>query len=627
MDSSPLEKCRSFSMDFGTAIIPDHGVLFRLWAPAAETVDLCLMSPRFSGLQMLSMPEQGDGWFVLPHDAAKAGDLYQFRINGTIMVPDPASRYQAADVHGPSVVYDPTLFPWQNGDWQGRPWEETVIYELHVGAFSPAATFAGVSERLDYLVDLGITAIELMPIAQFPGRRNWGYDGTLLFAPHNGYGRPEDLKRLIQAAHQRGLMVFLDVVYNHFGPEGNYLHLYAKEAFFTERFHTPWGAAINFSGPQNRTVRDFYIANVLYWLEEYHLDGLRLDAVHAIFDDSKPDILEEISQAVQRGPGRDRSIHLILENDKNCARYLSRTDDSRPRYFIAQWNDDIHHACHTLLTGEKDGYYMDYVDSPIKHLGRCLTEGFAFQGESSAYRHGAARGEPSGHLPATAFVCFLQNHDQVGNRAFGDRLHTLCSQDELLIVLALLLLAPSVPLLFMGEEFGAASPFYFFCDFEPDLAPKVTVGRQREFARFPQFKSPASRERIPDPYAAETFLRSKLDWDQLPLKKHRLMLHHYQKLLQIRHREIVPRLQGQHGGQAGSLVLAAKALQAWWKLDSGAILSVAFNLHDQPANIVRRLSGRTIYQWPPREDTSGHEKSLAAKSIIWHISEPETGDE
>jgi len=614
-------------MDFGTAIIPDRGVLFRLWAPAAETVDLCLTPPRSSRTQILPMPEQAEGWFALHHDAAEAGDLYQFRINGTIMVPDPASRSQAVDVHGPSVVYDPTLFPWQDDEWQGRSWEEAVIYELHVGAFSLSANFAGVNERLDYLVDLGITAIELMPIAQFPGHHNWGYDGTLLFAPHNGYGRPEDLKKLIQAAHRRGLMVFLDVVYNHFGPEGNYLHLYAKEAFFTERFHTPWGAAINFSGPQSRTVRDFYIANVLYWLEEYHFDGLRFDAVHAISDDSKPDIFEEIAQAVHRGPGRSRSIHLMLENDRNCARYLSRADDNQPRYFTAQWNDDIHHACHTLLTGEKDGYYMDYVDSAIKHLGRCLTEGFAYQGESSAYRNGAARGESSGHLPATAFVCFLQNHDQVGNRAFGDRLHTLCSQDELLTVLALILLAPSVPLLFMGEEFGAASPFYFFCDFEPELAPKITAGRRREFARFPQFTTSADRKRIPDPNAAETFLRSKLDWNQLANKKHTIFFHHYRKLLQIRQREIVPRLQGLQGGQTGSLVLGDRALQAWWKLGTGATLSMAFNLHDQPVNILRRLSGREIYRWLPDENNVWEGESLAPKTIVWLIAEQGEGDE
>jgi malto-oligosyltrehalose trehalohydrolase len=612
-------------MDFGTAVQPERGVLFRLWAPAAATVDLCLMANRSAKPEVLPMPERTDGWFVLHHNTAKVGDLYQFRINGIIMVPDPASRYQPAGVHGPSEICDPNLFPWQDNDWQGRPWTETVIYELHVGTFSPSGTFAGVIERLDYLVDLGITAIELMPLAQFPGHRNWGYDGTLLFAPANVYGQPEELKKLIQAAHQRGLMVFLDVVYNHFGPEGNYLHVYAKEAFFAENVHTPWGAAINFSGSQSRIVRDFYIANVLSWLEEFHLDGLRFDAVHAIADDSKPDILEEIAQAVHRGPGRKRHIHLMLENDKNCARYLARSPDNRPRYFTAQWNDDIHHACHTLLTGEKDGYYIDYEDSPIKYLGRCLTEGFAYQGETSWYRNGAVRGEPSTHLPATAFVSFLQNHDQVGNRAFGERLITLCEPQDLQLVIALLLLAPSVPLLFMGEEFGAENPFYYFCQFEVGLAENVTAGRRKEFAGFPQFAMAENRAQIPDPNAEETFLRSKLNWNLLKEKTNTLFFNHYRKLLQIRHREIVPRLQGLQGKQAGYRLFSSKALQAWWKLGDGSGLAVQINLHDYQINNDSRVAGRRIYGFPPEKFSTNPEETLAPKSIVWLLSTQKDG--
>jgi len=625
MASSLLEHVRSFSINFGTAVQPNGGVLFRLWAPSAETVDLCLMPQLKTRPEALPMPEETDGWFVLHHDSAKVGDLYQFRINGTIMVPDPASRYQPADVHGPSEVCDPCLFPWQDQEWLGRPWEETIIYELHVGAYSPAGTFAGAMERLDYLTDLGITAIELMPIAQFPGRRNWGYDGALLFAPANTYGRPDDLRNLIQAAHHRGLMVFLDVVYNHFGPEGNYLHVYAKEAFFAENVHTPWGAAINFSGSQSRIVRDFYIANVLYWLEEFHFDGLRFDAVHAIADDSKPDILEEIAQAVHRGPGRKRHIHLMLENDKNCARYLARSPDNRPRYFTAQWNDDIHHACHTLLTEEKDGYYIDYGDSPIKYLGRCLTEGFAYQGETSRYRNGAVRGEPSTHLPATAFVSFLQNHDQVGNRALGERLITLCEPQDLQLVIALLLLAPSVPLLFMGEEFGADSPFFYFCQFEVGLAENVTAGRRQEFARFPQFATAANRTRIPDPNAEETFLRSKLSWNLLKEKTNILFFNQYRKLLQIRHREIVPRLQGIQVQQASYQILGSLALQAWWKLGDGSGLAVQINLHDYQINNDSRVAGRRIYGFPPEKFSTNPEETLAPKSIVWILSTQKDG--
>jgi malto-oligosyltrehalose trehalohydrolase len=522
-------------------------------------------------------------------------------------------------------VCDPELFVWQDQDWHGRPWEEAVIYELHVGTFSPTGTFAGVMERLDYLVDLGVTAIELMPIAQFPGRRNWGYDGALLFAPANVYGRPDDLKKLVQAAHQRGLMVFLDVVYNHFGPEGNYLHVYAKEAFFTEDVHTPWGAAINFSGPQSRIVRDFYIVNVLYWLGEFHFDGLRFDAVHAIVDNSKPDIMEEIAQAVHRGPGRKKHIHLMLENDKNCARYLARSSTNRPRYFTAQWNDDIHHACHTLLTGEKDGYYIDYEDSPIKYLGRCLTEGFAYQGETSRYRNSAVRGEPSGHLPATAFVSFLQNHDQVGNRAFGERLITLCEPQDLQLVIAVILLAPSVPLLFMGEEFGADSPFYYFCQFEVGLAENVTAGRRKEFARFPQFAMAENRARIPDPNAEETFMRSKLNWDLLTANENTLFFNQYRKLLQIRHREIVPRLQGLLGKQAGYRLFSSKALQAWWKLGDGSGLAVQINLHDYQINNDSQVAGRKIYGFPPEKFSTNPEETLAPKNVVWFLSTQKDG--
>jgi maltooligosyltrehalose trehalohydrolase len=377
-------------------------------------------------------------------------------------------------VHGASEVIDPGAFAWEDGDWNGRPWAEAVLYELHVGTFSPEGTFAGAQRRLDYLAELGVTAIELMPVGDFPGRCNWGYDGVLPFAPDASYGRPEDLKRLIQAAHRRGLMVLLDVVYNHVGPEGNYLHVYARDAFFTERHHTPWGAAVNFDGPGSELVRRFFVDNALYWLEEYHLDGLRLDAVHAILDDSPLHVLEEIAQAVREGPGRERALHLVLENDANQSRFLTRTAAGSPRWYDAQGNDDIHHALHAILTGERHGYYGDNADVPHRHLGRCLAEGFAHQGEASAYRGGEARGERSAHLPPGAFVGFLQNHDQVGNRAFGERLPVLAPPDALTLATAILLLAPSPPLLFMGEEHAAAVPFLYFCDFGPDLAAAVT---------------------------------------------------------------------------------------------------------------------------------------------------------
>jgi malto-oligosyltrehalose trehalohydrolase len=451
------------------------------------------------------------GWFRRVAQSARPGTRYRYRIDGDLRVPDPASRWNPEDVHGPSEVVDPAGFDWHDDDWTGRPWQEAVIYELHVGTFSPEGTFAGVERRLDYLVDLGVTAIELMPVADFPGTRGWGYDGALLFAPEASYGRPEDLKRLVQAAHARGLMVFLDVVYNHFGPEGNFLHVYAREAFFTERHHTPWGAGINFDGPESRTVREFFVHNALFWLEEYRLDGLRLDAVHAIADDSPVHILRELAEAVRSGPGRGRRVHLVLENDANQARFLARLPSGEARWYDAQWNDDVHHALHVALAGERDGYYRDYAQDLLRQLGRCLAEGFAFQGEPSDYRDGEPRGEPSAHLPPAAFVNFLQTHDQVGNRAFGERLAALAEPDALAAAATVILLAPSPPLLFMGEEHAAPVPFLYFCDFGPDLARAVTAGRRQEFARFDRFADPAARSAIPDPNDPRTFQRSKLD--------------------------------------------------------------------------------------------------------------------
>jgi maltooligosyltrehalose trehalohydrolase len=602
-------------MPFGAQTTPEEEVFFRVYAPAAGTVELCLEAGA-GAPRVLPMQAGRDGWHHLLVAGAGAGDLYRFRVAPALMVPDPASRYQPEGVHGPSEVIAPESFHWQDAAWPGRPWEEAVIYELHVGTFSPDGTFHGIVERLDYLVDLGITAIELMPVAEFPGRRNWGYDGALLFAPSRCYGRPEDLKILVQEAHRRGLMILLDVVYNHFGPEGNYLHAYARQPFFTDNHHTPWGAAINFDGEGSRTVRDFFIHNALYWLEEYHFDGLRFDAVHAIFDDSQPDILEEIALAVQQGTDR-RRIHLILENDHNCVRYLERTRAGRPRYFTAQWNDDIHHAAHTLLTGENDGYYADYSDAPIHHLGRALAEGFAYQGEISRYRNNTPRGEPSGHLPPTAFVSFLQNHDQIGNRALGERLLSLCAPEDLLLAAVLLLLAPSPPLIFMGEEFGAASPFYFFCDFGPELAASVTRGRREEFARFPQFRSAATRERIPDPNSEETVQASKLLWP-LPTDGEKAEhLHHYREILAVRRREIIPGLQGIKGGRAGWRVFTAHSLHAWWTLGDGSLLRVFFNLGDGQVPTGGLMRGRSFYRWPPDREEMWNDSTLPAKSIGW----------
>lgn len=571
---------RRHAMPFGAEILDSGGVRFRLWAPAARTVALCLEGPgRRSKVAMTAAP---GGWFAVETSKAGAGTRYRYLIDGETRVPDPASRFQPDDVHGASEVIDPEAFDWTDGAWSGRPWEEAVLYELHVGTFTREGTFAGAVGRLDDLVELGVTAIELMPVADAPGRRNWGYDGAYPFAPESGYGRPEELKELVQAAHERGLMVFLDVVYNHFGPEGNYLHRYAPQ-FFTERYHTPWGPAVDFEGGKSRTVRDFFIHNALYWIEEYHLDGLRLDAVHAIFDRSEPDILSELAATVRERVGESRHVHLVLENDKNAARYLARGEEGRPRGYVAQWNDDAHHALHALLTGERFGYYADYIERPAWHLGRALAEGFAYQGEPSPYRDDAPRGEPSAHLPPTAFVCFLQNHDQVGNRAFGERITELAEPAALRAAVALLLLAPSPPLLFMGEEWGAARRFPFFCDFEPELALRVREGRAAAFARFPQFRDPESRARIPDPNAHGTFAAAVLDWADRARAPHRDWLDFYRRLLRLRRQEIVPRLKGLKGHSGTFRTSGRTGLLLRWRLGDGSLLSLSANMGSEAA--------------------------------------------
>jgi maltooligosyltrehalose trehalohydrolase len=566
---------RRYNMPFGAEYRSDGNVQFRLWAPAARQVDLCLVEDR--GSTRLPMKQCDEGWFELVTDAAKAGTQYKFRIADAQEVPDPASRFQPKDVHGPSQVVNPNAFDWNDGAWHGRQWDEAVTYELHVGAFTPSGSFSGVGERLDYLADLGITALELMPVADFPGRWNWGYDGVFLFAPESAYGRPEDLKELVQSAHHRGIMVFLDVVYNHFGPEGNYLRSYAPQ-FFTDRHCTPWGDGINFDGPESRVIRDFFIHNALYWLTEYHFDGLRLDAVHAIIDDSTPDILTELGDVVRSFVEPGRLVHLVLENDRNEARYLQRTQRCQPKRYTAQWNDDIHHALHVLITGERDGYYSDYSERPLHQLGRCLVEGFAYQGEASIYRNGKTRGEPTEGLPPAAFVSFLQNHDQVGNRAFGERVTKIADCCAVRAAAAILLLAPSPPLIFMGEEFAADTPFLFFCDFEEDLAVAVTAGRRNEFARFARFSDPAKREEIPDPSEARTFENSRLDWSELDRPRHQEWLRFYRTLLQLRRQHIFPRVTAGCPLDSDYEIIGSHGLTVHWKFADQSKLTLMANL-------------------------------------------------
>lgn len=615
---------RRHEMPFGAECLADGGVRFRLWAPAARAVELCLLEGECQNILALEARDQS--WFELITAAAKAGSRYRFRINESQEVPDPASRFQPEDVHGPSEVIEPSEFEWRDEAWRGRPWREAVIYELHVGAFTTSGTFRSVEDRLDYLRDLGVTAIELMPVADFFGGRNWGYDGVLPFAPDSSYGRPEDLKELVQGAHQRGIMVLLDVVYNHFGPEGNYLNAYAPQ-FFTDRHHTPWGKGINFDGVESRAVREFFIHNALYWLNEYHFDGLRLDAVHAIVDDSTPHILTELAETVNNSAGSGRHVHLVLENDLNQGRYLQRDGQCRKRAYSAQWNDDIHHSIHVLITGERDGYYSDYLDQPLDKLGRCLTEGFAYQGEISLFRNGRPRGEPNSKLPPTAFVSFLQNHDQIGNRAFGERINTLADERAVRAAAAILLLAPSPPLLFMGQEFGTQTPFLFFCDFKGGLADAVAAGRRNEFARVAKYTDPAKRAGIPDPNAPQTFESSRLSWSDLTQPKNREWLKFYRELLRLRCQHVVPRLSQACEIRANYALKEDRGLAASWRFADGAELrllanvggkELAFNGGDDP-EFIQTPQSRLIYSTHEINDSELNHGALPPWFVAWAL--------
>lgn len=602
---------RKHEMPFGAECRVDGSVHFRLWAPKAKSVSLQLLDSQPHEHDMRRNPS---GWFELCTEEAQAGSKYRFVIDDQLAVPDPASRFQSLDVRGPSEVVDPLTFSWHDADWQGRSWEEAVIYELHVGTFSQEGTYLGAERKLDYLAELGVTAIELMPLSSFPGERNWGYDGVLPYAPARCYGRPEDLKRFIEKAHARNLMVLLDVVYNHFGPEGNYLWLYAPQ-FFSERHHTPWGQAINFDGPNSRIVRDYFIHNALYWLEEYHFDGLRFDAVHAIVDDSCPDILIELAETVRSKFSGTRHIHLVLENDHNAARYLQREAKGCPRRYDAQWNDDFHHALQVMLTAENNAHFADYAEAPARFLGRCLAEGFGYQGEASRFRKGALRGEPSRKLPLSCFVDFLQNHDQVGNRAFGERIVELVEAPVLKAAMAVLLLSPSIPLLFMGEEYGATTPFLFFCDFGPELAAKVIAGRRSEF---PHPERCGGRE-IADPGDKQTFLRSKLDWTSLEQPNHQGWLRFYRELLICRREEISPRLKAIVPGSSEYNVLSPCALQVEWQLDEGGRLEVLANLGHESLKLEKVSRGRVFYTNTEMEPIS-RPGELAPYSVIWLVS-------
>ena len=578
-------------MPFGAELEPDGRTRFRLWAPACAKVGLVVREDPGRPMQRLA-----DGWFELLVDAPP-GTPYRFGIDGALRVPDPASRSNPDDVHGPSGVVDPCAFEWRDDGWRGRPWHESGdLRAARRRRSRPRGTFAAAIERLDYLADLGVTAIELMPVADFAGARNWGYDGVLPFAPATAYGAPDDLKRLVAAAHARGLMVLLDVVYNHFGPEGNYLHAYAPWFFHRHR-STPWGAAINFDGRHARPVRDFFVHNALYWIEEFHFDGLRLDAVHAIADASVPDIVAELAAALRDGPGATRAVHLVLENDRNEARYLERDADGRPLVASAQWNDDVHHALHVLATGENDGYYADYADAPAMRTSGAGSPR-ASRTRASARpiaATGAAAGATRCRRPRSSTSCRPTTRSATARSANGSaRLPTARRSRR--------------------RSRACCSPRRCRCSSwarssarRARSSSSATSHRRsprrsqaagaRSSQRFARFADPAARASIPDPSDPATFERSRLRWAELEEAPHHRWHAYYRRLLEVRRSEITPRLRGMRPG--GTYAVEGHVVQAEWTLGDGSRLRLAANLAPQASRAVAVPAGTALYASAP----------------------------
>lgn len=588
---------------FGALPLESGVTRFRLWAPSAPP-GLVL---EVEGHPPIPMQPGPDGFAQADVDCP-AGARYHYRLDDGTVMPDPASRLQDGDVHGDSVVVAPGAYRWRHPEWTGRPWEDTVIYEVHAGL---AGGYAGLIARLPELADMGITMLELMPIADFPGDRNWGYDGVLAYAPDTAYGSPDDLKNLIDSAHGLGMGVMLDVVYNHFGPDGNYLSAYAAPFFRTD-IDTPWGAAIDF---RQEAVSAFFKENALYWLTEYRFDGLRLDAVHAI---AGHEWLHELAGFVRDNVSAERHVHLVVENDDNRASLL-RGD------FEAQWNDDAHHVLHHLLTGESRGYYSDYAEAPAQALARCLAEGWVYQGQPSAYRGNQPRGERSADLPPTAFVLFLQNHDQTGNRARGERLTELVDTPQRLrAAVALQLLAPQIPLIFMGEERGSRAPFlYFTSHTDPELAQAVRDGRQREFSAFPEFAGDSPTAQLPDPNDESTY-HASYPWQDEPDAGQ--WMRDYTALLQLRARMIAPRLAG--AVSLGASAVGDRSVFARWELADGARLTVYANLGPNPQTVPDSLMpGPDVFATLLFESPAGGRDRLAQgelcpDSTVWLLEDP-----
>ncbi len=512
------------------ARVAREGTAFRVWAPSARRATVVVESGKRTGEYELAA--HGQGVFSASVDGVGAGDLYRFRLDGGDPMPDPASRFQPVGVHGPSEIVDPSGYRWHDGAWPGADAARAVVYEVHVGTFTSAGTFEAAAARIPYLRELGVTAIELMPVADFPGDRNWGYDGVSLYAPSRAYGRPDDLRRFVDRAHAAGLAVLLDVVYNHFGPDGAYISAFAPP-FFTSRHVTAWGDGVNVDGPESPFVRQFIVDNALHWLREYHVDGLRLDATHALADDSSTHIVAEIAAAARAAVARP--VMIVAEDRRNDAAMLREPKDGGWG-LDGVWADDFHHVVRRIVAGDSEGYYEDYSDS-VDDLARTLRQGWLFTGEYSRHLRQARGTDPAG-IPKGKFIVCLQNHDQIGNRALGDRLHHVIDMAAYRAASALLLLAPETPLLFMGQEWAASTPFAYFTDHGPELGKNIFEGRRREFGHFRAFRDPSARERIPDPQDPSTFDRSRLDWTERDREPHAGMLRLYRRCLELRVRWI-----------------------------------------------------------------------------------------
>ena len=574
---------------------------FTVWAPFTHKVEVKFVSPRESIVE-LKRDEQGYHQAVI--EEVEPGSLYYYLLGGDKERPDPASRFQPQSVHGPSQVVTPH-FSWKDDCWFGLDLRDYIIYELHVGTFTPEGTFEAVIPHLQDLKNLGITAIELMPVAQFPGSRNWGYDGTYPFAVQNSYGGPDGLRHLVNGCHQVGLAVVLDVVYNHLGPEGNYLADFGP--YFTDRYRGPWGNPLNFDGPYSDEVRRFFIENALYWVREFHLDGLRIDAVHGILDFSAEPFLEQLALAVHEQAERlNRRVYLTAESDLNDSRIV-RSRELGGFGLDAQWNDDFHHALHTILTNEDSGYYQDFGE--LQHLVKAFRQGFVYSGNFSFYRQ-RRHGNSSRRFSAEKFVVFSQNHDQVGNRAQSERLSTLVSFEAQKLAAAVVLLSPFIPLLFMGEEYGETAPFHYFISHsDQDLIETVRRGRSEEFASFRWQGEPA------DPQDEATFLRCKLNHDLSFKGQHKILRAFYGKLIRLR-REL-PALRNLDKERLQVTGLEQEKVLWWRRWGEEQEVAAAFHFDKQAKSLSLPLpEGRWRKQMDSADGTWGGPSSTVPLKIV-----------